>query len=139
MDSIPELDGEVQKVCHQYSSFDIALRGIGCFPNRRNPRVLWLGLQGDLKRMGEFRNSLQQQLKPFGIKEEKRDFRPHLTLGRFRKPNKISAQLDQILSLYEDITSSSCTLKELNLFKSDLKPEGASYTKLKTWPLSGNR
>lgn len=139
MGDIEAIGDEVRKVCLKTGSFGISLVGMGVFPNRRNPRVLWLGLNGDLERMSHFRDALQNRLKPFGIKEEKRRFKPHLTLGRSRKSNKKHFQLDEILLEYKDLTSPVCALEELILFKSDLKPGGAVYTKLASWPLLGER
>jgi 2'-5' RNA ligase len=138
-EDIPAIARGVKEVCQAFGPFDLSLKGIGCFPNRRNPRVIWLGLDGDLEPMSEFRDALQGHLTDFGIKEEKRKFKPHLTLGRFRKPKKMDSKEDQLLSKYEDISSSVCSLKELILFKSDLKPAGAVYTKVETWPLTGDR
>ena len=136
---IPAIARGVQGVCQTFGPFDLSLKGIDCFPNRRNPRVLWLGLDGDLEPMSDFRDALQEHLTGFGIKEEKRKFKPHLTLARFRKPKKMDSEEDQLLSKYEDLSSSVCSLKELILFKSDLKPTGAVYTKVEAWPLTGNK
>lgn len=138
-EDVEGIDEEIQKVCPGYGSFDIALKGMGCFPNRRRPRVLWLGLDGDMERMSNFRNDLQQTLKTFGIKEEKRPFRPHLTLGRFRSVRKMGSKMDEILMAHETLETTMESLSELILFKSDLKPGGAVYTKLKSWPLSGEK
>ncbi|MGD8229934.1 MAG: RNA 2',3'-cyclic phosphodiesterase [Desulfobacteraceae bacterium] len=138
-EDIPAIARGVEEVCQTFGPFDLCLKGIGCFPNRRNPRVLWLGLDGDLEPMSEFRDALQAHLTGFGIKEEKRKFKPHLTLGRFRKPKRIDSKEDQLLSKYEDLSSSVCALKELILFKSDLKPTGAVYTKVEAWPLTGEK
>ena len=126
-----------EKVCQLYGPFAISLKGAGVFSSRRNPRVLWTGMEGDLDRMSCFRDALQKHLKPFGIKQEKRPFRPHLTIGRFRKGAKPGTHLDDLLFKYQDLTSPVCTLKELALFKSDLKPGGAVYSELKAWPLIG--
>jgi len=125
------------KICRNFGPFHISLKGVGVFSNRRNPRVLWIGLDGDMERMSRFRDALQKDLEPFGIKEEKKRFNPHLTLGRFRKGAKTGAPLDAILEKYEDLTSPTGLLSELILFKSDLKPGGAVYTKLNAWPLIG--
>ena len=124
-------------VCANHEPFKIFLKPMGCFPNSRNPRVIWLGIGGDLERMSRFRDDLQQALSPFGIKEEERAFRPHLTLGRFKKAGKSPAELERLLSTYRDLSSPPCTLNELVLFRSDLKPGGAVYTKMSSWPLSG--
>jgi 2'-5' RNA ligase len=127
-----------EKVCQQYGPFAISLRGAGVFSSRRNPRVLWAGMEGDIDRMTCFRDVLQRHLKPFGIKQEKRPFRPHLTIGRFRKGARPGNPLDDLLTKYQDLTSPVCALKELILFKSDLKPDGPVYSELKGWPLIGD-
>ncbi len=138
-DLIPSINEAVEKVCLRYGSFEVSLSGLGAFPNSKRPRVIWLGLQGNTERMSIFKNSLHKQIKPFGIKEEKRPFKPHLTLGRFRNPTPGDSSLDNFIAKYKDLSSAECRMDELIFFKSDLKPGGAVYTKLKSWPLSGQR
>lgn len=139
MSEIPAIKEEVGKVCLTYGAFDISLKGVGCFPHTRKPRVLWVGLDGDLERMSLFRDALQEHLIPFGIKGDKRRFKPHLTLGRFRKPKRTNFEELELLSRYGDMTSPACSLTELTLFKSELKSDGARYTRLGVWSLSGKR
>jgi len=127
----------VERVCHRYGPFDIFLKGAGVFGGRRNPRVLWIGLEGALERMSHFKGALHKHLSPFGIKVEKRSFRPHLTLGRFRKGAGPGPPFDELLSKYKDLSSPVCSLGQLVMFRSDLKPGGAEYTILKAWPLEG--
>lgn len=128
---------QISGVCSRYGPFSISLKSMGCFPNSRNPRVLWVGVEGDLERMSRFRNEIQRKLVSFGIQEEKRDFRPHLTLGRFKKPGKNAAETEKLLLNYKGLTSPACSLKEFIFFKSDLRAGGAVYTKMRSWPLSG--
>lgn len=129
----------VAGVCRAFGPFDIFLHGTGVFSSRRHPKVLWVGLSGDVERMSEFRDGLQTGLMPFGIKQERRRFRPHLTLGRFRKGSKSGIRLERLLSKYQDLTSAACPVDELIMFRSDLKPNGAVYSVLKRWPLTGKR
>ena len=137
-DLSPIIDA-VGKGCSSHEPFPISLQGMGCFPNSRSPRVLWVGVESDLERMARFRDDLQDKLIPFGIRPEKKDFRPHLTLGRFRKPGKKAAGLEEVLSEHRGLTSPLCSLNELVLFKSELKPGGAVYTKMKSWRLTGEQ
>ena len=135
-EQIDPLEKRIAGVCGEHGPFNMALKGVGVFSNRRNPRVLWVGLDGEIDRMSVFRNSLQKVLKPFGIKQERRPFNPHLTLGRFRKNEKAGVHLEELLLKYKDLTSPVCALRELLLFKSDLKPNGAVYTRMNAWPLA---
>jgi 2'-5' RNA ligase len=127
----------IGRVCSDFSPFQIALKGIGCFPSSRNPRVVWLGLAGDVERMSRFRDRLQRQLLPFGIQEEKRPLKPHLTLGRFKKALRDEGSLRKLMETHKELASPECTVGELVLFKSDLNRGGAVYTKMLSWPLSG--
>ncbi len=136
---IDAIEKEVKKVCSKYAPFRIKVKGAGVFSNLRNARVLWIGVKGDIERMSYFRNSLQKKLKPFGIKEESRSFSPHLTVGRFRKGFNDPKRLKELIEKFKDIESSEVILKELSLFKSDLRPDGAVYTKLNSWPINGKK
>jgi 2'-5' RNA ligase len=128
---------KIEDVCLGCKPFEISLKGMGVFPDTRRPRVLWLGLEMETERISSFRNSLQERLLAFGIKEEKRAFTPHLTLGRFDKPGRGDSLLVDIISQYKDLKGPVCQLEELVMFKSELKPGGPEYTKLKTCPLKG--
>ncbi|RLB33479.1 MAG: RNA 2',3'-cyclic phosphodiesterase [Deltaproteobacteria bacterium] len=126
-----------EAVCARFGPFQVSVSGVGVFPGKRSPRVLWLGLEGDLKGMSRFREDLQDRLEPLGIRKEHRPFRPHLTLARFRKrASGADPHLREVLARYETYRGPSCALKELSLYRSDLGPAGARYTRLAGWRLS---
>ena len=39
----------IQKAVEGIGAFEVKIRGIGCFPDFKRPRVVWLGLVGELK------------------------------------------------------------------------------------------
>jgi 2'-5' RNA ligase len=135
---IDDLSLAVQGACKGYAPFSLHLQGMGLFPGKGSPRVLWIGLEGDIERMGAFRNDVQNRLKPFGILQEKRPYRPHLTLGRFRKSGRRNRLLHDFLSKNGDVASKSVVFDTLYLYKSDLRREGPIYTRLASWPLTGS-
>jgi len=136
---IPDMISNIDNVTAEYEPFDISLGGMGLFPDIKRPRVLWLGLNGGIEGLASLRDDLQKSLEPFGIKQEKRPFKPHLTLGRFRKPAKDKFLLKKMLDEYGEISGPNGKLDELILFKSDLKPTGAVYTRLHYWPLGKDK
>ena len=101
--------------------------------------MFWVGLEGETVRMGCFRDDLQGRLKPFGLKEDKKVFRPHLTLARFRRAERCDSPLNDIISRYKDFRRPDFTLDELVFFKSELKRDGAVYTRLRTYGLKGKK
>ncbi len=134
-DTIDEIKEKVASVVKGFSSIETRIKGMGAFPNWRRPRVIWIGLNGDIEGLSTLRHGLQGELKVFGVKQEKRPFRPHLTLGRFKGLPKGDEGLKWILERYGDITSELHSLHELVLFKSDLRPDGPVYTRMASWPL----
>ena len=135
-DKIDDIKEKVNPVVKGFSVFQTRLNGIGVFPNWRRPRVIWIGLNGEIERLSNFREKLQTGLKVLGLKEEKRPFRPHLTIGRFKGLVDRDEELKSILDRYHDLSCDLQYLRELVLFKSDLKPDGPVYTKMASWPLS---
>ncbi len=132
---IPDIISNIDNVTVKYESFGISLGGMGLFPDIRRPRVLWLGLDGEIERLGSLKDDLQRSLEAFGIEQEKRLFKPHLTLGRFRRPVKDRNLLGKVIDEFSDISGFNGKLYELILFKSELKPGGSVYTKIHSWPL----
>ena len=137
LNDIAALGKEVKKVCRRHGPFKMFLNGLGMFGSQRSPRVIWVGLDGDIRQMGYFRNALNKHLKPYGVKRENRPFKPHLTLGRFKKGAWSSGSLNQVLEEFKNLESPEIILSELALFRSDLTPEGAVYTRLEAWPMAG--
>lgn len=136
-EDLPEIRAAGDAVSSKYGPFYILLKGLGIFPNARRPRVMWIGLDGDIERISNLRDDLQISLETFGLKKEKRTFKPHLTIGRFRKPGRGDPPSEDILARYTEFRGAGSELDELILFKSELRPGGAVYTKLGSWKLSG--
>jgi len=134
-DTIGDIEEKVNVVVKGFSAFKTKLNAVGAFPHWKRPRVIWIGLNGDIGRLSNLRNKLQEELKVLGFMPEKRPFRPHLTLGRFKGPIDRGEDMKWILDRHRDINSDLYQLNELILYKSDLKPDGPVYTKMATWPL----
>ena len=73
---------------------------------------------------------LEKELAGEGFPKDKRPFKAHLTLGRFKQPPNPSVT-GQMISEYATLSSDEFTCNQVILFKSDLKPSGAVYSKLK--------
>ncbi len=106
--------------------FSLMGKGIGVFPNIRRARVLWIGLQGQgLHRIAE---EVETALEPMGFPREKRDFAPHLTLGRWRNPGLQPQKLREEMERWQDYDFGQSKVDEVVLFQSVLKPTGAVYS-----------
>jgi 2'-5' RNA ligase len=105
------------------------VRNLGAFPSVNRPRVLWLGIDGDTNALISLQVEIDAGFQEYGFKKEDRPFRPHLTLARIKEPKGLIG-LAEAVKKNEDYIAGSFTVTGLTLFKSDLKPTGAIYTKL---------
>ncbi|MGW8223258.1 MAG: RNA 2',3'-cyclic phosphodiesterase [Syntrophobacteria bacterium] len=111
--------------------------GLGAFPSRRKPRVIWIGMEGEVQRLIRIQSRLENALEPLGFDREKRLFRPHLTIGRVKDRRRLQSLIDAMAEL-KIPEFDSFDVTEIILYKSDLRPTGAIYTKLHRMPLAAS-
>ena len=129
-DDIDKIGEAMMDAVDNVAAIDLVAKGVGFFPGVKRPRVIWIGLGGQLQMLSALQHELENNLATVGFKREKRPFKGHLTLGRFRQtvnPNTTS----QIMQEYSALIRKEFTASRLTLFKSDLKPSGAVYSKLR--------
>jgi 2'-5' RNA ligase len=64
--------------------FAISIRGTGFFPNARNPRVFWIGVESGPE-LGALAAATEDAVAGLGVAREDRKYSPHLTLARIRE------------------------------------------------------
>jgi len=115
----------------QHRSFEMAFEGLGAFPNPKRPRVIWIGIQAPAG-LEALQHGIEAATATLGYPPEKRPFSPHLTIGRVKQ--KVgSAGMQKIRFALEETrvgSLGSAQVTSVHLFKSDLKPTGAVYTRL---------
>ncbi|MFA5181483.1 MAG: RNA 2',3'-cyclic phosphodiesterase [Syntrophales bacterium] len=116
--------------------FALEVRRLGVFPDTARPRIIWLGIIGQLERLLSLQKDLEEELFLHGFQKEDRPFRAHLTMGRVKVPKGING-LAPAVEASGDLTAGSFTVGEVALFRSSLSPQGAIYTKLAAFPLQG--
>lgn len=131
---IPEISNIIERCSMVNTSFMLDVCSLGAFPNERNPKVVWVGIKDDRGNLVKLQKTLEKGLSDIGFKEEKRAFSPHLTLGRVTSSKK-KRELAQQLDDYRQCACGRFEAKEVCLLKSELKPGGAVYTKLRTFIL----
>jgi 2'-5' RNA ligase len=133
---IAELDGAVRAAAATSRPLQLELRGAGGFPNARRPRVVWIGLAGELELLTTLAAELGRRLTPLGFAPEARPFSPHLTVGRARDARG-AAGLGGALAEAARGEGIGWRASELVLFESHLEPSGARHEPLLRAPLGG--
>jgi 2'-5' RNA ligase len=106
----------------------------GAFPSPQAPRVVWLGLGGDVIPLTQLFYRLEKAFAALGYLPEGRAFNPHLTLGRVKSPVN-RERLARLLAKLPPLNWPPFEVKELILFQSVLSPQGSKYTPLEVIPL----
>jgi RNA 2',3'-cyclic 3'-phosphodiesterase len=137
-------DAQLAQVCNavaqaaaQVPPFNLRIKGLGCFPAARNPRVLWCGVEdltAGCRRWVELADPL---LAALGFPPEGRAFTPHITLGRSRSTAG-GRVFQQVLETVSPPETQEMTVSQVVVFESRLLPGGAEYKSLATVPLGGS-
>jgi 2'-5' RNA ligase len=109
-------------------SVDVNIKGISPFPEG-SPKLLAALLEENEPLLSLY-NEVLKATRQTGLYFEKRRFKPHITLGRLRKPKKTNMVFPpQPLSLVGEVN-------ELIVYESTLTPTGARYDPLHEFSLS---
>lgn len=114
-----------------HHAFDISIGGIGAYPKLQQPRVVWVGLEAPNELLA-IQHSLEVETARLGYAPEDRSFSPHLTLARVSR-NASGHEVHQIsetLSAFKVGFLGVSHVQDLHLFRSDLDPRGAVYTRM---------
>ncbi len=127
---IPKLAESLEAASASSHAFNLRLRGLGCFPDQRSPRVIWCGLEGDADALSALQDPVEKVCSQYGFPPENRAFKPHLTLGRVKGKRNLQPLIDCI-KIGSDLER-SFRVDHYNIYKSTLNPKGAIYTVLRT-------
>ncbi len=123
---IQRLGPRLQRAAAACPPSEARVAGLGVFPPRGRPRVLWLGVSLPPPVLA-LQAACEEAAVGVGFPPETRPFRSHLTLGRWREaapsPELPAADLGPV------------SLETLVLYRSELRREGALYTPLASFPL----
>jgi 2'-5' RNA ligase len=117
----------LEEAAGQTSAVELSIEGVGQFPPKGTPRVVWLGATGDTELLLDLERRISGGLDRYAIPFDRKPFHPHLTIARvdreFHGPLRITDKL-------RHFRAGCMTADRVDLMKSDLRPTGAQYTSL---------
>jgi len=135
-DDVKNICTAVQKHTASETSLNLKIEKLDVFPDAHRPRVLWCGTTGDVERLSALQKKIGGDFAKIGFPAEDRPFRAHLTLARIKDPRELTG-IGEALTKYSLFTAGEFVCRNLELFQSNLSPQGAVYTKLAEFALSG--
>ena len=131
-----EISEEVQKrlakISHQ--SFKMDINGLGQFPERGKPRVLWAGVKEQAELM-KLQEKVEEACVNSGLETEDRDYKPHITIAKV-KNNKANGAVKLFIDEYKNFSLGSIPVNEFTLFNSKLSKEGAIHIPIEKYKLN---
>jgi 2'-5' RNA ligase len=140
---IPVIAQALRECVADHEPFALRLSGLGAFPQRGRPSVVWASIAEDdgaadgHAALCEIAAALEAALEPHGFPRESKTYHPHLTLARikFKPPPELAELFDQ----HAATDFGTETVTQVTLYQSDLRPQGPLYTPLATVELPGER
>jgi 2'-5' RNA ligase len=127
----------LQAEASRHLPFEISIGELGVFPSARRPRVIWVGVEAPAE-LYALHRGVESEMDRLGYAQEDRSFTPHLTLGRVSR----NADSDDFRRIAEVLGGckvgflGALRVVSVDLYRSDLKPDGAAYTRLFCAPLT---
>ena len=132
---IPRISDAAARAVKEFSTFQIGVGGTGVFPRASRAQVLWIGVSDPSGQLTALQDRLENECAAEGFPKEDREYRPHLTIARLRKPEGARQLADTHVRMqFEPI---EVGVKELVVFRSELSPKGSKYTVISAADLRG--
>jgi 2'-5' RNA ligase len=114
------------------SPFRLTVSEVGAFPNLRQPRVLWVGIKGEIEKLLTLQRDIDDGLVPLRFAKELRPFTPHLTLARLREGafSGDKRSFGEMVAKKAPKVYYEMVVGGVNLMRSQLLPGGAVYSRL---------
>lgn len=132
---IAGIERKLEDICRIHKPFHISVKGTGAFPTRKNPNILWVGIEKS-EELHRLHTDIDNSMSELGFEKENRKHSPHLTIGRVKHRGNM---LPVMKSLHEfrDTFFGVVDVNEVHLMKSTLKSSGAEYSKITSFRLGG--
>jgi len=136
---VTDITGVMEQASQGVSPFQLQITEVGAFPDMRRPRVLWVGIKGEVDKLIGWQQRIDNGLVPLGFAKETRPFTPHLTLARLREGVSPGDRRDfgELVMKTPVEVNYKVDVKSLSLMKSQLLPGGAVYSRLAEVKLKG--
>jgi len=132
-DALQGIRDTLLSIAPRHESFAFKLKGVGIFPDKKRPRVIWIDLL-ESEKLIKLQKEVENSLLTIGFNKEDRPFSPHLTIGRVRSSGGKESLLRAVETL-KDKDFGNIGVNKVSLMKSELKPGGAQYTTIAEFSL----
>lgn len=138
-DQVPGLQAALTRAADSAAPMALELKELGTFPGPARPRVIWVGVKGEVEKLNALQRAVEEASTPLGFEPEARGFKPHLTLGRVNEgwSPACQAKLAEAFARLGPGLRGAFSAETLSLMRSELGRGGAVYACLAAPRLGG--
>ena len=127
---VADITKVIENASQEACAFYLTIGGLGVFPNFRKPRVLWVGVGGEVEKLVMLQQRIDEGLKPLGFIPETRPFAPHLTLARLREGTAADKlrEFGDMVAHRPETQDYEMAVTNVSLMRSQLFSTGAVYS-----------
>jgi 2'-5' RNA ligase len=111
----------------RFSKFFIPLNGIGTFPQKGKPNVIWVGVGRGHPQLFHVYKRVQEAALGAGLEPDLRSWHPHITIARCREVSAESVR--PLLKAQRDLDLGLVRVERFSLYSSIPGPLGSVYTR----------
>ncbi len=126
-EKIPPIISALDNLLKNETALTMTLEGLGGFPSKTAPRVVWAGFREEAPRLKTLAQAIENTLSGLGFQKETRPFETHATLARLRSSRNRVALAEKIELSQKTLTGETFTADRLTLFESQLSSQGPTY------------
>ncbi len=127
IDRTGEITRAMEEAAQGIPPFHLEVKDLGVFPNLKRVQVAWVGITGEIDKLGVLQQRIESNLALLGFAAESRPFTAHLTLARLR--NQASwderQRFGQLIADTRFAANYTIKVDAVNLMRSQLTREGA--------------
>ncbi len=127
---LDDVTGAMEEAARGIPPFHLEVRELGVFPNLRRVQVAWVGISGEVDKLGQLQQRLESDLAPLGFATESRPFMPHLTLARLRGQASLPERqrFGHLIVSTRFESAQGIKVDVISLIRSQLTGKGAIYS-----------
>ena len=130
---LAEIGKIVEAIAKQMNKFTLQLANKGVFPNQKNARVLWIGIDDANNNLVKINNLLELEVSKIEFTNEKRRYKPHLTIARLKDSKNAEQLVNKFLQTqFEPL---EFEVSEIVIYQSKLQTSGSIYKKVRIFKL----
>jgi len=133
---VEALGEAIRTACKRFGSLHLRAEGVGFFPDRRHPRVVWVGVHDQAEKLPRLQQTVGAAAEAFTTETKEDQFTGHVTLARIKGIQRSEAEtLVEAVERMADRLFGQWTVCQLELMRSELLPQGARHSSLASLPL----